>query len=242
MDHVKYYNPYDRYRQRFWQRIAGFVIVIILMLVFVGLGFVLGQQTVRQRDNSMEQQLAVLTKERDALRESFMELKAEAQTATVRFQQLQQSYDQKVPEGPIEDLIALVHKQIDEGMQPDRLAFLIRSARPPRNCTEPETVRFVPKTPAYKGADSIVSLADGAVSIKGQGFSALNDKGEPQAWFDPTKSVEIEFTFQDGKTQKKQGILPLYHTMVIGAREYRLGISEGAKSFAKIVYDSCDYP
>jgi hypothetical protein len=36
--------------------------------------------------------------------------------------------------------------------------------------------------------------------------------------------------------------MPLQHSMVVQNREYRFTIDAGAKSFARITFDSCDYP
>ena len=44
------------------------------------------------------------------------------------------------------------------------------------------------------------------------------------------------------KTDNKAGIMPLHHSVVSGNREYRFTIEEGARSFAKVTFDSCDYP
>jgi len=52
----------------------------------------------------------------------------------------------------------------------------------------------------------------------------------------------IDGVAQDVVAKKKRGTLPLYHTAVIGDRQYRFTVSEGAQSFAKVTFDSCDYP
>lgn len=142
----------------------------------------------------------------------------------------------------MEELIELMHKQLDEGMDPKRLAFFIRSARPPHNCSEPETEHFVIATPAYVGPESSVRVADGAIVIKGAGASAKNAEGAAEVWYDPSKAIAVEFVLFGGKTEQRKGVMPLYHSVVAGGREYRFTIEEGARSFAKVTYDSCDYP
>ena len=134
-----------------------------------------------------------------------------------------------------------VRQQLDQGMAPERLFFVIKSARPPTDCTEPETKRFIVSTPSYAAPDSTVSVADGAVIISGKGTSAMTKDGRAEAWFDPAKDITINFS-ANGSVETKSGALPLRHSIVVGGREYRFTIDQGAKSFAKVVYDSCAYP
>jgi hypothetical protein len=141
----------------------------------------------------------------------------------------------------MQDLTRLVKEQIDQGMAPERLSFVIKSARPPTDCTDPETKRFVVSTPSYTGPASSASVADGAVIIKAKGASASNKAGQPEAWFDPAQNVEVTFTSVNGNEVKK-GMFPIRHSVVAGNREYRFTVEEGAKSFAKVTFDSCAYP
>ncbi len=236
------YNPYERYRRRFWQQMAGIGVVLFVMAGAIALGFFFGRQYALQDQAMLRNQVGILTQEKQALEEAVTGLRAESLTATTRLQDLQKTYDETVPEGPVQELIALVNRQIEEGMDPERLAFLVRSARPPRNCTDPEVQRIVLSTPAYKGPPSEAGIADGVIVIKGSGISPNNLKGEPEAWYDPGKPVSLQFLLQDGRTEEKKGVMPLYHSLVVGDREYRFTVTEGAKSFARITFNSCDYP
>ena len=240
------YNPYDRYRRRFTDRIAGLLVVLITLGVAGGFGFWMGGLHSEQKIVYLEQQLEEHRTQNEQMQTTLTELSAEAQTAVMRYDQLQETYQQAIPAGPVEGLVTLVKKQLDEGMDPQRLEFVIRSARPPRNCTEPETKRFVIATAANAGPASQVEIAEGAIVIKGSGVSATNAKGAAEAWYDPSKSVALEITLKDGinepKLEKKAGVMPLHHSVVAGNREYRFTIEEGARSFAKVVFDSCDYP
>lgn len=236
------YNPSDRYRKRFMERMTGLGVVLLVMLGAAGAGFFFGRQVAFQDQIVLREQAKTLAAEKQQLENTVTELKAEAMTATSRYEALQKTYQETIPEGPVRDLIALVHKQLADGMDPERLTFLIHSARPPRNCTEPETKRFVVSTPAYKGPDSEVSIAEGIVIIKGNGVSARNASSQPEAWFDASKAITLEFTLKDGRSEKKEGVLPIHHSLIMGEREYRFTVAEGARSFAKVTFDSCDYP
>lgn len=236
------YNPQDRYRRRAADRMAGIITVIVLVLLSFGSGFWIGKKNAGYQERVLAKKVDQLESENTELQDSMTELRAEAQTANARFEQLQAVYQETVPEGAMRDLVMLLKRQVDEGRDPERLSFLIRSARPPRNCSEPQTRRFVVSTPTYKGPDSKVAIAEGALVITGTGSSATNAQGKPEAWYDPSKQVAIEFTNLGGRKEAKTGVMPIHHSIVIADREYRMTVTDGARSFAKVTYDSCDYP
>ena len=159
----------------------------------------------------------------------------------MRYEKLQEEVQSVLPEGPVQDLVSLVREQLKQGMDPERLSFVIRSARPPTGCVDPQSKRFVVNTPAYNGPKSIALIADGLIEISGSGSSARNSKNKPEAWYDPAKRVGINFK-HNNKVETKKGTLPLRYSVVSGDREYRFTIEAGTKSFARIMYDSCSYP
>lgn len=235
------YNPSARYKERAAQRTANTVGMVIVIILSACLGFWVGKQYGVEQNITLKEQVGSLSKERDTLQKNVTELRAEAQTANTRYEQIKAEYDAVLPEGPMQDLTRLLREQITQGMAPERLAFFIKSARPPTGCTDPETKRFIVSTPTYTGPDSSASVADGAVIIKAKGASASSKDGQPEAWFDPAQPVEVSFT-SDGKTEVKKGNFPIRHSAVAAGREYRFTVEEGAKSFVKVTFDSCSYP
>ena len=238
---VSSYNPRDRYKRKNSEQILAFGIVFAVLLLAFGLGYLLGINSHDQNSLATERQNEELLNQREQLQDQVTALSAEIQTLQARIEQQQESFDETLPEGPLRELVPLLKEQLEEGKDPERLAFMLRSARAPRNCTEPATKRFVVSTPAYDGPVSEVRLEEGALVITGKGRSAINVEGQAEAWYDPSKSVEITFQTAEG-VQKKSGPLPLRHSVVVNAREYWITIASGAQSFAKIAYDSCDYP
>lgn len=235
------YNPHNRYRERAMARMTNAISMVLVIALSACVGFWMGKQYGVEQNISLEDQVENLTKERNTLQGNVTELRAEAQTANTRYEQIKAEYNAILPEGPMQDLTRLVRQQIDQGMAPERLSFVIKSARPPTGCTDPETKRFVVSTPSYTGPDSSASVADGGVVIKAKGVSASNKDGKPEAWYDPAQNVEISFISPEG-TEVKKGALPIRHSVVHAGREYRFTVEEGAKSFAKVVFDSCAYP
>jgi cell division protein FtsB len=235
------YNPHSRYRERSMQRVSNSIAMVIVIIMSTGVGLWFGKQYAAQNQISLNEQVKTLTTQNTELQESVTELRAEAQTANTRYEQIRAEYESQIPEGPMQDIIKLVREQLGQGMAPERLSFLIRSARPPTGCNEPETKRFVVTTPAYKGPESTVSVADDLVLVSGTGASAKNDKGQPEAWYDPAQAISVRF--KNGEVvETKKGNLPLRHSIIANNREYRFTIEEGSRSFAKVVYDSCAYP
>ena len=235
------YDPSARYKQKNMQRALSFCVFLSVVFVSGFIGFWLGGQSAAEQVLKLKNENASLNIEFTDLQDSLTELRAEALSANTRFEQIKKEYNELVPEGPMQELTALIRGQLDKGMDPQRLGFFIRSARPPSGCTDPETKRFVVSTPANRGPASIVSVAEGGVKITGAGKSARNDAGQAEAWFDPAQPITVEFV-SGGGLDKKTGVLPLQHSLVHGNREYRFTIEQGARSFAKVVFDSCSYP
>lgn len=235
------YNPHTRYRERSAQRFVSFLKFLSIVFLSILAGFWFGKQYGAEQLIVLKDKNETLTQERDLLQENVTELSAQAQTSETRYKQLQEQVDSIIPKGPMQDLATMVREQIDQGMDPERLAFLIRSARPPTNCSEPDVKRFVVNTPAYQGPSSKVSIAEGAIIIEGSGKSARNDKGQPEAWYDPSQPVKVTFN-HNGKQDVKRRVLPIKYSVVAEDREYRFTVESGTRSFAKVVFDSCDYP
>lgn len=238
---LRSYNPHTRYKERAAQRFTALLGYFALILVSILIGFWVGKQYAATNVITLQDELISVQEERDLLQANATELSAAAQTANMRYEQLQEEVESIIPKGPMQNLVTLVRDQLKQGTDPERLSFVIRSARPPSGCVDPDTKRFVVNTPAYSGPKSAAVIADGLISIYGSGSSAKNDKNLPEAWYDPAKKVEINFSYND-KVETKTGTLPMRYSIVAGDREYRFTIEPGAKSFAKVVFDSCNYP
>ncbi len=236
------YDPGDRYRRRSAQRTVGVFMFLIFIGVTVGIGVWLGRMKSQQSLYIYQEKNSNLVKEQEKMQDEVTALRAEAQTAQVRLEQLKASYEELLSEGAMQDLLELLRQQLEKGVDPNRLHSVILSARPPQNCSDAKNKRFVVITPVYNGPSSIASIGKGAVSISGVGSSAQNSKGQAEAWFDPGQPVKLTFKGRGGKDQLKQGMLPIYHSVAVGDKEYRFTITEGTKSFAKVTYDYCDYP
>lgn len=236
------YDPYARYRQRAAKRMSNFLLSAFAIASVFGAGFWLGGLHAQQNTYILEQEKRVLTEEQTRLQDEMTQMRAEAQTAMVRFEQLKADYDDIISEEPMQSLILLMRKQIEQGVDPSRLKSVITSVRPPQNCSDPENKRFIVKTPVYQGPVSKMSVAKGRVTISATGVSAQSNAGQKEAWFDPGQPIEVKFSVKGKKMVTKTDILPIYHSVIVKDKEYRFSLKAGNKSFVKVFYDHCDYP
>lgn len=236
------YDSGARYRRLARERTRRNIITMILLGVFAFSGYWYGGSSAKSRIVALDHDLQTMAADKAELEKQVTSLRAQLQTAGVHYKQLEEKYAAEVPQGDLKKLTDLARKRLNEGANLERLEFVIQSAAPPRNCNESETKRFVIRTPVYQGPKSAVTIGDGLLAITGEGISALNEEGKPEAWYDPGKAVTVRFTGLGGKNFEKTEVLPMHHSMVINDREYRFTISQGTRSFAKVTYDSCAYP
>lgn len=238
-----HYSTRSRYRERAFRRFNRGFLILVLGAGCIAGGFFIGRQNSEARIESLQKETADQEKLVKNLQSENTSLRATARTASSRLNLLKLQYEKDFPQdGPTHEVYDLVKKQLDSGIPAERLVSILQAAQPPRNCTDPVSKRFMVKTPAYKGAESSVSVGEGVITITGSGISSKNREGQLQSWFDPTQSVTLNFKKSDGTIEEKSGVLPLQHTMVVDAKEYRFTMTEGERSFLKVTFDSCDYP
>lgn len=240
---IERYNPYSRYQHRSRQRFYTFLILMGTFCFAIVVGYWFGQQGAAARLISQKKQIEDFEKSTEMLRNELTEALTKKQEADFRYQSLQAEMEALVPsEGPLRGLLDLLRARLEEGSSPERLSYVIRSAQPPKNCTDPDTKRFVVTTPNYKGPNSSVNLENGAIILTAEGESARAKDGEAEAWYDPGRPVTVTLKRAEGEDIVKTGVLPLSTSLVVKNREYRLTLATDAKSFMKVTYDSCDYP
>lgn len=234
-------SHHDRYRQKAREHVYRNMTIAACLLFAIITGYFIGQKRQEQDARQLQQHAQELEAGTKKAEQLTGQLQADHQTLQIQYKQLQDRYQKDVPQGDLALLSNLVKEQLDKGMATDRLVQIIRSAQPPTNCSQAISKRFILSTLAYKGPQSAVTFADGAITVKGNGEPSINSKQEKEAWFDPGKPVEIDFSAIDGKKEAKTGLLPLHHTMIVQNKEYRFTISEGPRSFIVVTSDNCDY-
>lgn len=235
------YDPGGRYRRRAEEgRRRAFMLVAVLGI----LGFISywwGAESVRSRETAFKQEAVKLREERVQLEKTVTSLRSEVQSTQVRYQQMEARCDQDIPKGDFKKLTDILKKRLDSGIKADRLAAALDATRPPKNCGEPVTKRFIIKTPVYSGPHGSVTFANGAITVSGQGESAVGPAKKAEAWYDSGKPVSITFTTAGGKETVRSGLLPIQHSVVLANKEYRFTVAAGQRSFISVTSDVCDY-
>jgi hypothetical protein len=234
-------SHHDRYRQRNRESFYRGITVAAGLILAMWLGYYIGTKRDAQDARQIELQNQDLQEQTTQNEQAKTELEARYQTLLIRYQQLAEKFKRELPQGDASTLSKLIQEQLERGMNPKRLEQVIRSTEPPQNCTEAVSKRFILSTPIYKGPQSAVTFADGAITVSGTGEPSINSKRHKEAWFDPGKPIQMIFTVIGGKKEEKQGLLPLTHTIVVQNREYRFTVSEGPRSFVVVTSDNCDY-
>ena len=232
----------DRYRQRAREGFYRSLMILMCIIVALILGYIAGQKKQEQDIRQLRNQNSELQDKAHEAEQDVTRYQADHQTLLVKYRQLESRYKRDVPQGDLGLLTSLVREQMDKGLAVERMAQIIRAAQPPQNCSQAVNKRFILSTPAYKGPESAITFAEGAITIRGSGQSSINAKQEKEAWFDPGKPITIKFTLIGGKTEEKTGLLPMHHTIIMRDKEHRFTISEGPRSFVIVSGDYCDYP
>lgn len=148
---------------------------------------------------------------------------------------------QLLPNEEIRSLLATVTERANSGVEISRMETIISGITQDAQCSnETDSKRFVILTPVSTENSSTASFYRGLITLAGRGSPTLNEDGNPEAWFDVTKDVTVEFMLPGGDQQEINGPLPLYHSVITGGSEYRFSITAGRLSFADASVQKCD--
>ncbi len=243
---VSRYDPRTRYRHRAQQRMSVFAAFGLVAAICGAIGYGVGYQAPRFQVAAIQTQLIAVEAERDQLQQTVTRLMADSHSANIKVQQIEEQLQSELPsDGPMKDIVTQIRGQLQAGVPADRLAEMIKTLSPPKNCVDPETRRFIVQTPNAKSSDVGVVLGGGALTIKAMGDGARGKNGTVETWYDPSRPVALSFVWMENgasKTIERKGNLPISQVVVVGNREYRMTFAEGVKSYIKLSYDSCDYP
>lgn len=235
------YDSERRRRQRFWANLTRVGFYVITLGVVALFAYQIGVEQMKDRESALVREVTDLKLVKSELERATVELQAVTQTAEARYLELQHRFEREVPHGVLRQLAGLVAGRLNTGVQPDRIALYINAASEPANCGEPESKRFILRTPTYEGANTSVGFADGRITVTGIGKNAVSADGRPEGWFDPAQDAVISLTAIGGESAEVTGLLPLHTSLVMGNDEYRFTIVEGAQSFVEVTADRCDF-
>lgn len=150
----------------------------------------------------------------------------------------EERYKRVVPSPDTERIMETVRQKLAAGAKVDRLAAFIAAADQPRHCEQAVTKRFLVQTDGTSGDNGWVRFAN-VITVTAEGAAAQSPGGAVEQWYDPAKPVTVKFTMIGGKEYTVPGTLPLQHTIVSGATEYRFTVAAGSRGFAEVAGDTC---
>ncbi len=219
--------------------LVAFALIVAAGAFAYDTGSKLGQQkaiTLEAELQATNQRLAELVREKDSLQVSLEQSRA-------NLAELEARYAKDVPSGPLAEILSLARAKLSEGIDPDRIAFLLGEVEKERQCDpEPVQKRFLVTTPLSTGGNDSIRFADGVLVVTAEGESAITSDGRPEAWFDPALPVTLRFADLNGQVSEASGVLPLNHSLVTRGREYRFNAVPGARGFVQVAGDSCVFP
>ena len=239
---LKLYDPALRRRsQKRSRAFRWFFLILLIGGVLYGV-FRVGAESSKANQSILTEKIETSKATISKLEQEAVGLRASTMTAEARFKELERQYQNDIGDDNIRKLVVLLKERLAAGVKTDRLITLLSKAENVRQCSAPETKRFILKTDASRGPASSLAFANGGITITGTGEPTVSDKGGKESWFDPAKPVSIQFQSAGVEEGKEEGVLPLHHSIVQGATEYRFIIAKGARSFIEVSADQCAYP
>lgn len=188
------------------------------------------QQTV----DELNDQLGTVREERSTLQNTLEDMEHKLAEAEERYQA-------NVPGGALAEILRLSEEKLNTGVEPARLAFLIRSAANEPDCKPDSTEkRFFVKTPTSSSGKTYVTFVGGTLTVSAKGLSAKDANGKLEAWFAPSEPVTLSFTDPGGSSSEISGVLPVQHALVMGEREMRFNFVEGRRGYIRVAAQTCE--
>jgi hypothetical protein len=230
-----------RRRQVRWG-ILRFLFGLAAVAMVGGYGYQVGVSADQAWTDKLAADLQRSQEDNLVLRDQLAETVLHASAARAALVDLQRRYEAEVPDGALAGLLERVERQLRAGVDQARLAFLIDAAGQHAGCPEaPVTKRFRPRTPLSTGPVGAVRFWD-RIMVTALAESALSERGQPEAWYDPAKPVRLGFQTLDGRELAVEGPLPLHHSVLVDGTEYRFSAIPGPTSFVEITGQACPLP
>ncbi len=241
---MSYGFSHQRDVRRRWWRIVRWLFATVFFLFLGVTSYWTGSRLAVLEVTRLQQEVDELSTGVTELGDQNAELQTQAAKAGENAAQWQARYKAEVPSGKSKELFALLKKQIEKGADPDRVAFLVKTAADKRSCdSETQTRRFLVRTPLYAGANDAVTFARNTITVTAQGALSSNAEGKAEAWFDPAKPITLSFVVPGGASSKASGALPLHHSVVRGDSEYRFSIVTAVRQgFVSVTAERCAFP
>ena len=232
-----------RRRRRFWWGVVKWVFTLAILMAIGVYAYYAGSDLARREVEIQKAKVAELEAELAHQAERHDLLESKLRAVFKQAGEWKAKYEREVPTGQMKAFLGKVEAKLGQGLDPERLAFVIDSAAVPRDCEElPANKRFIVRTPLQSGQNDSVSFDSNQVTVTAEGESAVSEAGQREAWFDKDEALTVTFTRIGGETSHVQGVLPLHHAMIADDAEYRFTVLPGARGFVSVTGQRCAYP
>jgi hypothetical protein len=223
----------------------GVLRLLVAVLAVTGVGayaYQVGVSADQARTDKLEADLLRFQQSNLDLRDRLTLTAQRFDQAETALDELRRRYAESVPQGEVAELLRRLQAQLQAGVAPERLAFLIDAAAAAESCAgAPVTKRFMPRTAVSTGPVSFVRF-DERITVTGSGESVRTADGLPEAWYDPALPVRIDFQTLDGAVVGVEDIVPFTYSMVVDRQEYRFSVVAGERRFVEITAQACALP
>ena len=220
----------------------------LVVLLFLGgagaFAYATGSKLARLEVEELEAQVTKLENARSELKKEKARLKDTLENTKEELAAWKNRYEQNVPQGKPAELFAAMKKRLNNGVDAERLTFVIEQAQSEASCDAgPQTRRFLVQTPLSDGAADSVSFANNSITVTARGTPAKDAQGRPEAWFDPDAPVAVAIRRPGGESRSVEGTLPLHPALVAQEDEHRFSIVPGdRRGFVEVTWQRCEYP
>jgi hypothetical protein len=229
-----------RRHQALW-RMVRFLFGLIAVLGVGIYGYQVGISAGHARSAQLEAELMRFQHANLDLRDRMAVVDKRSEEAEAALEDMRRRYAADIPTGEVADLLEQVRNQLGAGVTPERLAFLVEAAGLNACQSAPVTKRFMPRTPISTGPRSFIRFDD-RITVTGEGESARNEAGLPEAWYDPARPIRLEFRLLDGTSTSIEGLVPFTHQMVVDGKEYRFSAAPGDRRLLEVTAQACPLP
>jgi hypothetical protein len=231
-----------RRRREAWWRVVRFMSAVVAVFAVGIYAYQVGVSANQAHMAQLEADLIRFQQSNLDLRDRVASISKQSADADAALESMRRRYAAEIPSGEAAELLAQLREQLAAGVEPERLALLIEAAGLEDACqSEPVTKRFMPRTPISTEPLSWVRFHD-RIIVTGEGESARNEAGLPEAWYDPAQPVRLEFRTLDGGITSAEGVVPFTHRMVVDGKEYRFSAVSGERRFLEMTAQACPLP
>lgn len=233
----------QRLRTFFWN-LAKTLLLLLLLVIVSYAAFEAGSAKNSESVLRMRSELASAEDEK-------LELIAAKETAEERVRrmastlgQLENDFQEQVPDGELANLLDVIRTRLNDGMETERLQFLLEAAALERSCDRStETQPLLVRTPLSTALDNTVGFANNRVVLSAEGQPMRDESGVAMGFFDPDKPIAIRFLMISGEIERVSDRLPLTHSVVVDDDEYQFQVLvDSRRGYLSVTVRRCDYP